>query len=212
MLGKHEILTQCCFYIAHRLRRWPKIELILDHILARAGWGPKLNQWWCQNESMGYPEPGNKRHWPNEGLMLGQRLRRWPNIKPVSDPGLNPAVSLTIPAPQSVLTLIRRQGPEIADYLHRELGWHRALLLDHPQTGPAVSVTGSSLWSCPSKHETLTQCWFSVGPPSSTSAQHWTNKRSTSRVCWDSSTLLPAPLLNPTAWHYSLALFLNPTL
>ena len=55
------------------------------------------------------------------GIMPAYRLRRWPNIKPVSDPGLNPAVSLTVPAPQSVLTLIRRHGPEIADYLHREL-------------------------------------------------------------------------------------------
>ena len=26
--------------------------------------------------------PSNTKHWPNAGLMLDQRLRRWPNIKP----------------------------------------------------------------------------------------------------------------------------------
>ena len=29
-----------------------------------------------------YHTPANERHWNNVGLMLGQRLRRWPNIKP----------------------------------------------------------------------------------------------------------------------------------
>ena len=36
----------------------------------------------------------------------------------------------------------------------------------------------------PSKHEPLNQCWSSVGPPSTTSAQHWTNIGSMYRVCW----------------------------
>ena len=32
------------------------------------------------------------------------------------------------------------------------------------------------IWSrLPSKHETFTQCWFNVWPPSTTLAQHWTN-------------------------------------
>ena len=35
-----------------------------------------------------------------------------------------------------------------------------------------------------SKHETFTQCWFNVGPPSATLDQLWTNIRWTSRVCW----------------------------
>ena len=38
--------------------------------------------------------------------------------------------------------------------------------------------------SVPSKHETLNQCWFNVGPPSTTSAQHWTNIGLMSHVCW----------------------------
>ena len=29
--------------------------------------------------------------------------------------------------------------------------------------------------SNPSKHESLTHCWFNVGPPTTTLAQHWTN-------------------------------------
>ena len=36
----------------------------------------------------------------------------------------------------------------------------------------------------PSEHETLSHCWFNVGPPSTTLAQHWTNNGSKSRVCW----------------------------
>ena len=42
----------------------------------------------------------------------------------------------------------------------------------------------------PSKHETLTQCCFNVGPPSLTSAQHYNNIGSTPRVCWDSGYAL----------------------
>ena len=37
----------------------------------------------------------------------------------------------------------------------------------------------------PSKHEALSHCWFNVGPPSTTLAQHWTNFGSMPRVCWD---------------------------
>ena len=36
----------------------------------------------------------------------------------------------------------------------------------------------------PSKHETLNQCWFDVGPSSPTLGQHQINIGSTSRVCW----------------------------
>ena len=36
------------------------------------------------------------------------------------------------------------------------------------------------------KHDTFTQGWFYVGPASQTVNQHWTNNRSTSRICWSS--------------------------
>ena len=52
----------------------------------------------------------------NAGFMLGQRFRRWPNVKPT---------------------------------------------LSHICVGWDILVQ-------PSKHETLTQCWFNVGPPSTT--------------------------------------------
>ena len=41
----------------------------------------------------------------------------------------------------------------------------------------------------PSKHETLAQYWFNVGPESETMGQHWINIGSVSRVCWDWQTL-----------------------
>ena len=37
-------------------------------------------------------------------------------------------------------------------------------------------------------HETLTQCWFNVGPSSATLAQQWTNIGSVYRVRWDGIT------------------------
>ena len=37
----------------------------------------------------------------------------------------------------------------------------------------------------PSKHETSTQCWVNVGPPSPTSPQHSPSIGSMYRVCWD---------------------------
>ena len=37
----------------------------------------------------------------------------------------------------------------------------------------------------PSKHGTMTLCWFNVGPSSATLDQHWTNTGSLSRICWD---------------------------
>ena len=50
-----------------------------------------------------------------------------------------------------------------------------------------------------SKHENLGQCWFDVGPPSTTLAQHQANTGPTSRVCWNP---WPSPLTQPiiTLW------------
>ena len=41
----------------------------------------------------------------------------------------------------------------------------------------------NKFWCLPNKRETLTQCCFDAGPPSSTSAQHQNNIWSMSRVC-----------------------------
>ena len=59
----------------------------------------------------------------------------------------------------------------------------------------------------PSKDEALTQGWFNVGPPSSTSAQHWTNLGLTSRVryywvCWVERVLV---LFRPAAHWWLVA-------
>ena len=42
----------------------------------------------------------------------------------------------------------------------------------------------------PSRHERLSHCWFNVGPPSTTLAQHWTSNGSISLVCWDPTRCL----------------------
>ena len=54
---------------------------------------------------------------------------------------------------------------------------------------PQVSVSYHTPHWHPSQRETLYQCWFSVGPPSTTSGQHWTNIGSMSRVCWHGTHL-----------------------
>ena len=41
---------------------------------------PRQSVW--INKGNNYHVPVNKRRWTNAGLMLGQRRRRWPNIKP----------------------------------------------------------------------------------------------------------------------------------
>ena len=45
----------------------------------------------------------------------------------------------------------------------------------------------------PNKQETFTQCWFNIGPPSSTLAQHWTSTGWTFRVCWVRQLLYSPP-------------------
>ena len=45
-------------------------------------------------------------------------------------------------------------------------------------------ATRCELCDYTSRHETLNQCWFHVGPPSTTLAQHEHNIGATTRVCW----------------------------
>ena len=54
-------------------------------------------------------------------------------------------------------------------------------ILYQPWPCRAESVFLHTRWP---KHETMTQCWFDVGPSSTTLAQHQTNIGSTSRACW----------------------------
>ena len=42
------------------------------------------------------------------------------------------------------------------------------------------------------KHETLTQCWFNVGPASQTAVQQWSNIGSMSRVCCNTAQCRPS--------------------
>ena len=55
-------------------------------------------------------------------------------------------------------------------------GFCRFLLVCHEQTDCVAWL--------PRKHETSTQCYTNVGPPSTTLARHWYNIGSMSRICW----------------------------
>ena len=77
------------------LDRWPSIDQVIDHQIHSS----------CM-AAEGHPV--KTRHPPNVGSMLGQRLRRWPNIKPAMGRSL-------------VLTGISRflvAPPHITPYLH----------------------------------------------------------------------------------------------
>ena len=81
-----------------------------------------------------------------------------------------------------------------------------------------ILVVFYSVWNwLLSKHETLTQCWFNVGPSSTTLAQHWTSIESISCVFWVETlywhsrhrvkneliNLCCTCLLRPTSWWFT---------
>ena len=54
----------------------------------------------------------------------------------------------------------------------------------------------------PGRHETLTQCWFNVGPASATLAQHLSNIGSMFMCKWGSPTYHGLSTDPDSAWHY----------
>ena len=56
-------------------------------------------------------EDENKRYWPNAGLILGQRRRRWPNIKPAL------GVRLVFVEKTASLCVIVKSSDRLADRL-----------------------------------------------------------------------------------------------
>ena len=98
----------------------------------------------------------NTRH----GLMLGHRLRRWPNIKPTLGERLVPAGLLVFADPdeQPIKKMTATRWPPPA--------------------------TCRVFWPVSSKHETLTQGYVNVRPASQTMCQHWPGIGVTSDVWW----------------------------
>ena len=73
-----------------------------------------------------------------------------------------------------------------------------------------IKVTWTRSWSAntrkrsyASRHETLGPCWFNVGPPSATLAQHLSNIRWTSRICLMENrfTINNTRLVRPYLYH-----------
>ena len=83
------------------------------------------------------------------------------------------------------------QGLNFESYVWRAVSSH------HPQD---FLLAQFSLY--PSKHETLTQCWFNVGPPSARLSQHWTNIGSMYRVCWVCAQKWPKARFISLLEHY----------
>ena len=96
----------------------------------------RLKQW----IALARLNPAN-RHLADVGLMLGQRRRRWPNIKSA----LGRSATCW---PSSAYTPGTWDSSNVCSMLaHRLWRWHNIMLLH-------LFI----------KHETLTQCWFNVGP------------------------------------------------
>ena len=75
----------------------------------------------------------------------------------------------------------RNQADPRKNIIHLVVRVKVPAILYQPWTCRAESVFLHTRWP---KHETMTQCWFDVGPSSTTLAQHQTNIGSTSRACW----------------------------
>ena len=91
--------------------------------------------------------------------MLGQRRRRWPNIKPAL-------------AQRTVISGVIGQILSYRAVIAYYLTSYRATA--HHETKP--------------NKDTLTHCWLNAGPTSNTVAQYKANIGSTSRDWWDHST------------------------
>ena len=77
MSFKHVTLPLCCFNVG------PASLTMGQHLtntcsISRLCWGP-FPEWVTAWDNA---VPANTRQWINAGLMLAQRLRRWPNISP----------------------------------------------------------------------------------------------------------------------------------
>ena len=93
--NKHETFNQCCFNVAHFLRRWPNIKTTLVKRLVFTGfsrpWYKNIgirSKWRYQNVyyfllaiHLRTIKWYRTRRRTNAGPMLAHRLRRWPNIK-----------------------------------------------------------------------------------------------------------------------------------
>ena len=55
--------------------------------------------------------------------------------------------------------------------------------------------------ACPRKDEKLTQCWFNVGPPSTTVGRHWASIGSLSYVCWGWFLWITDRTVNDSRWR-----------
>ena len=88
LLGPY-ILKWLYFYPLKRLRRWPSIKPALVQRLVFAASQSVLWVFCAVSLSPIHFSPAlsyrwsNTCHWPNAGLMLALRLRRWANISPV---------------------------------------------------------------------------------------------------------------------------------
>ena len=135
-------------------------------------------------------DPANTRRWPNAGLLLAQRRRRWVNI--------SPALSQSL-----VFTGNKHRKKRWCN-----MCWTRQSVIPLINNQPIIlpcymRVISTIMINKISKLDTLNQSWFSAGPASQTVAQHLITSDSMSRVCWD----IPAgkTMLNQRCFHVSQA-------
>ena len=126
----------------------------------------------------------NTRCWPNVGLLLAHRLRRWANFSPVLGDHVVFEVTLHVgqrhrrraninPAfVQSIVWVLQPAWIRPTDYGWMDTSQHRRRWLNIYQTLGRCRLALPD--PQPSKHEVLNQCWFYDGQRRRID-QHWVN-------------------------------------
>ena len=75
--------------------------------------------------------------------------------------------------------------------------------------GVMGQIETSEKTSIPSKHKTLSQCWLNVGPPSTTSPQHWAGIGSISNALYGNNTIFVLnniyfKCFHSIIWHWKI--------
>ena len=129
-----------------------------------------------------FPETRRRRTYV--GLMLAHCLRWWPNHKQTYIHIVvwcwlvwylisKPSITLSFYETSFTATILLF----ITICVRDDIWWQYKKRLSNWQV--------RDTWVLPSKRVTfLSHCWFNVGSPSTTLAQHWTSNGSMSRVCW----------------------------
>ena len=149
-----------------------------------AGAGPALIHIWGTGDGSQHPVCwlAGWRWWSASGYLINHRC---------TSTSIDTSTS-ALQTPQHSQTLwpvLHSAGPGLhASSVVGESHWSGSRVQRlHSRISDTLTVTPTipGCQTVPQIHETLSHCWINDGPASYTVDQHWLNKGSVSRVCWD---------------------------